>query len=284
MDKKNIHFVTNIDNAGNLYLSFDRMRMEKIMLNLLSNATKFTPENGTVKLSIECLSVKENKLNGRIIIEDTGCGMSKDFISKAFEPFTQERTPTTANIGGSGLGLSIVKRLVEMMGGHIEVKSEQGKGSTFTVYLTYNIVSVKGMQTNVKTIAQTDNTLLNKNILLCEDNAVNREIAIALLESKGLHVTVATNGQEGVDVFTKSTPGTFNCILMDIRMPIMNGYDATTTIRSLKRDDASNIPIIAMTADAYEEDVKHALSVGMNAHLAKPIDAQKLFSLLSKYC
>jgi signal transduction histidine kinase/CheY-like chemotaxis protein len=280
MDAKHINFKTQVSNAGSMLLKFDKMRMEKILLNLLSNAAKFTPDYGTITFIIKCLKLTEKTVTVRVTVGDTGCGMSKSFIPKAFEPFTQERTATTANIGGSGLGLSIVKRLVEMMGGQIEVESEQGKGTIFTLYLTLEIISDKQNNISPSTKIQDTASLFGKHILLCEDNAVNREIAIALLESKGLVVDIAVNGKEGVEKFNSSAPGTYDLILMDIRMPIMNGYDATEEIRRLNRSDATIIPIIAMTADAYDDDVKHALTVGMNAHIAKPIDAQKLFDVI----
>lgn len=170
-----------------------------------------------------------------------------------------------------------------MMNGTIEVQSVLGKGTTFNVHLTFEIVSPQIKVTPELVQSDNDYVLSGKHILLCEDNAVNREIAIALLETKKLIVDVATNGKEGVELFRKSKPGTYDAILMDIRMPIMNGYDATQEIRALNRSDSQIIPIIAMTADAYDEDVKHALSIGMNAHIAKPIDIQKLFELLIKF-
>src|SRR5574344_1185428 len=277
---KNINFITKLDGISNLWLKFDKMRMEKILLNLLSNAAKYTPENGSVTLKCNCSKAEENKATISITVSDTGCGMSKEFLPKAFEPFTQERTAATANTGGSGLGLSIVKKLIEMMNGTIEVQSVLGKGTTFNVHLTFEIVSPQIKVTPELVQSDNDYVLSGKHILLCEDNAVNREIAIALLETKKLIVDVATNGKEGVELFRKSKPGTYDAILMDIRMPIMNGYDATQEIRALNRSDSQIIPIIAMTADAYDEDVKHALSIGMNAHIAKPIDIQKLFELL----
>ena len=247
---KNINFITKLDGISNLWLKFDKMRMEKILLNLLSNAAKYTPENGSVTLKCNCSKAEENKATISITVSDTGCGMSKEFLPKAFEPFTQERTAATANTGGSGLGLSIVKKLIEMMNGTIEVQSVLGKGTTFNVHLTFEIVSPQIKVTPELVQSDNDYVLSGKHILLCEDNAVNREIAIALLETKKLIVDVATNGKEGVELFRKSKPGTYDAILMDIRMPIMNGYDATQEIRALNRSDSQIIPIIAMTADA----------------------------------
>lgn len=283
MDAKHINFMTEVSKAGDEYIKCDKVRMEKVLMNLLSNAAKFTPENGTITLSIGC--TKDTKmLHCRIAVKDTGCGMSKNFIPKAFEPFTQERSAETANIGGSGLGLSIVKRLVDLMGGHIEVDSTLGKGTSFYVFIDFEIVSSEQAHPEVPKETFSDVSLNGKHVLLCEDNAVNREIATALLEGEGVIVTSAMNGKEGLDAFANSAPGTFDAVLMDIRMPIMNGYDASEEIRALRRSDASLIPIIAMTADAYDDDVKHCFDCGMNAHIAKPIDAQKLFITLKKFC
>lgn len=210
--------------------------------------------------------------------------MSNEFISKAFEPFTQERTEATKNIGGSGLGLSIVKRLVQLMNGNIEVISNQFKGSTFYVYLDLEIASAESSQELESSAKLYEVPLEGKKILLCEDNDVNREIATAMLEAQGIVVTQTTNGKEAVEVYRKKPAGTFDIILMDIRMPIMNGYEATKAIRQSKKSDSDVIPIIAMTADAYEEDKLHAISVGMNSHISKPIDPNKLFETLRNFC
>ena len=183
-------------------------------------------------------------------------------------------------MGGTGLGLSIVKRLVEMMGGRIEVKSKLGSGSEFTVYLSFERADAAAEPQ----AAEPQADLSGKKVLLCEDNPINTEIARAVLEARGLEVVCAADGRRGLETFAASAPGTFDAVLMDIRMPVMKGYEAAARIRALNRPNALTVPIIAMTADAYEDDVKRCLDSGMNVHIAKPIDTELLFKELSRFC
>jgi len=280
MDAKHINFVFDNTRAVMTVINIDILRVQEIFVNLLSNAIKFTPANGTVTLAVECTKLEKNCVHDRITVRDTGCGMSREFIPKLFEPFTQERTERNADVGGSGLGLSIVKRLVEMMGGTIAVHSELEKGTEFTVCLDFERLSDVQEQKTAAVAAKKN--IRGLHVLLCEDNEMNTEIAKNLLEMYGVTVTCANNGQQGVDIFESSAPGTFDVILMDIRMPVLNGYEAVRKLRGYIRRDAASIPIIAMSADAYDDDVKKSLEAGMNGHISKPVNPDKLFSELSR--
>ena len=281
MDAKHINFVLDNSRASMATINADSMRIQEIMINLLSNAAKFTPERGRIDLVIECLRLEKDRLYDKITVRDNGCGISAGFLPKIFEPFSQERTAATAGIGGSGLGLSIVKRLLNMMGARIEVKSELGKGSEFCVYFDFERLDEISAAGEEKAAA-TRPGIAGMKLLLCEDNEMNTEIAKTLLEMHGASVVCAPDGKQGLGIFAASAPGDFDAILMDIRMPVMDGYAATAAIRALKRPDAASIPIIAMSADAFEDDVKKSLEAGMTAHVAKPIDPDKLFAELAR--
>lgn len=281
--KKRIKFTFSNGEAKFDWIRVDKLNVQKILMNLLGNAINYTNENGTVSFVFERLISPYHNKNAHILVSDTGIGMSKAFMEKMYNPFTKEQQAKITD-NGSGLGLSIVKHLVDLMGGEIEVKSELGRGTEFNVYLP--IEECKPIEKNNTDqegqLHLTKNNAPQKKVLLCEDNPMNREIAIALLGEENYSVVCAENGEQGVNLFSISAPGTFDAILMDIRMPIMNGYDAAKTIRALNHPDARKIPIIAMSADAYSEDVKKCLEVGMNSHVAKPIDAQRLFQILRK--
>jgi CheY-like chemotaxis protein len=206
--------------------------------------------------------------------------MSKEFIERMYEPFTQERTAKTTSIPGSGLGLTIVKKLVDLMGGQISCSSQLGKGTTFTILLT--IERIKDYHPPLEIDEKPIETLKNKRILLAEDNAINAEIATTILTSSGLLVESAANGKEAVDKFAASAPNYYSAILMDIRMPIMDGRQASLEIRGMPRPDSQLIPIIAMTADAYADDVRKCLEAGMDAHIAKPIQPELMLKELAR--
>ncbi|HUM83549.1 MAG TPA: ATP-binding protein [Lachnospiraceae bacterium] len=280
MDTKKIHFI--FDNSRSVWATIvaDAMRVEEIFINLLSNAAKFTPEGGEVLFSVECVRATENEICDKLIVKDNGVGISPEFISKIYEPFTQERTEKTAGIDGSGLGLAIVKRLVNLMHGRIEVTSTLGKGTEFTVYLTFpRADSKKEPEHRAK---DRHAGLKGKKILLCEDNEMNREIATAILQKFGMTVISAKNGMEGVEKFKASEKGEIAAVLMDIRMPVMDGYEASRTIRGAENPDAGKIPIIALSADVYTDDIKKAQQCGMTGHLSKPIDPELLLKTLQK--
>lgn len=278
MDVKHIHFAFDNINSICTTIRADAVRVEEIFINLLSNAVKFTPANGEVLLLMECEKETKRELRLKLTVKDNGVGISPTFIPKIYEPFSQERTEKTVGIGGSGLGLSIVKRLIDLMHGRIEVQSELGKGTIFTVYLLFN--KVKKRIAEAQTVSVDLTLLKGKTVLLCEDNEMNREIATAILEQSGMIVIPAANGEEGVNHFIESGSGMISAVLMDIRMPVMDGYAASRAIRVSNHPEARTIPIIALSADAYTDDVKKAQACGMNRHLSKPIDRKLLLQTL----
>lgn len=279
-EQKNIKLISNIESFSTETIYADRLNLQKVILNLLSNAIKYTPSGGTVSFSAENISSSSTGMTRRIIVKDNGIGMKPEFLEKIYEPFSQEMRPEAVNIQGTGLGLSIVKKIVDLMGGTIEVHSTVNQGTTFIVDLP---ISCKKAIIEDKLKADTlAMNLSGKHILLAEDNYLNAEIAALLLKEKGIVVTSAENGEQCADIFEKSPVNEFDAILMDIRMPQMNGYEAAQKIRSMDRSDAKSIPIIAMTAEAFEEDIRKAENAGMNGYVTKPIDTNKLFAELEK--
>ena len=258
----------------------DRLKVQKIILNLVSNAIKYTPAGGTVTITASVLEPPVSGCNRRFTVEDTGIGMSEEFLKKLYEPFAQEKRPEAANVVGTGLGLAIVKRTAEVMHGTIGVQSKQGIGTKFTVDLPFPPAETqKADQAEQKT---TQTTLAGRKVLLCEDNYLNAEIAHILLEEAGMAVDTAVNGAEGLKLFEESMNGYYDIILMDVRMPVMDGRAATAAIRKLRRPDAARVPIVAMTADAFEEDARLTMEAGMNAYVTKPIDPAKLMETLKE--
>jgi CheY-like chemotaxis protein len=264
---------------------FDKLRINQVVFNILSNAVKYTPQGGIISYSARGAMTGENSMHMHIEVSDSGIGMSREFQQRIFEPFTQEHAEDINQFSGTGLGMAITKGIIDAMGGTIEMESEEGKGTRFIIDMSVPAVTrdsiVTGGQKSVEDKAYEDSRLLGRKILLCEDQAINQEIARTLLENKGMIVDVASNGQEALDIFEKSEIGYYDDILMDIRMPIMNGYEATTAIRSLERADGATVAIIAMTADAFENDIKKCLDAGMNAHVAKPIEPDRLYSVIA---
>ena len=257
----------------------DHLSVEKIFLNLLNNAVKFTPAGGHIWVTIQEEPVMNSVYTMVTTIKDDGIGMSTEFLPHIFEPFSQEQQIGYAGVG-TGLGLSIVKQYVDLMGGTITVESQLQRGTTFKIHLPFKLMPSATATVSLNTENIDYSVLRGKKILLCEDNILNQQIALALLKNKGIVVEVAENGQIGVNKFTTSTENEFNAILMDIRMPAMDGFETTKAIRALKRADAKTIPIIAMTADIFPEDIKECLDAGMNNHLGKPIDAKLLYQTL----
>ena len=278
----------NINDDEKRYVKLDEIRVKQIFNNIISNAIKFTPVGGAVAVSMECLEVKANITKQRYTIRDTGIGMSKEFMEKQlFSPYSQENNTMTSNSTGTGLGLAITKNLVDMMGGTIDVASEPGEGTCFTIVLSFPVIPAeqakKELSSHKNHTATVQENLKGRNLLLCEDNELNAEIATRLLEMAECQVTWAENGQIAVEMFEASALDEYDAILMDIRMPVMNGIEATKVIRSLSRQDAQTVPIIAMTANAYESDKEMSMEAGMNAHLAKPVEPQVLYETLAKY-
>ena len=275
---KKITLDVGAENYQDELLWIDRLKTQKIFLNLLSNAIKYTPDGGKIRMEVMELKPPVNGCNRRIVVQDNGIGMSEKFQKKMFEPFVQEHRNMSDSSSGTGLGLTLVKRIVDLMGGTISVKSVINEGTTFYVDLPAREVDGKMLRTPKK--VEDTISLKGRRVLICEDNHLNMEIVTVLLKEKGLEVVTAQNGQEGVALFQNSEEGYFDAVLMDIRMPVMDGYEATRTIRSMERADAVRIPIIAMTADAFAEDIRKCFAVGMDAHISKPIDPRRIFETL----
>ena len=257
----------------------DGTKIREIYVNLVSNAIKYTPRGGNVTITVEELPCeKEGYIKIKGEVEDTGIGMSKEYLPTLFEPFSREHNTTIGKVGGTGLGMSVVKRMIDLMGGSIEVKSELGKGTVFTFTLMHKIADEKYYSKKIETadVSDTGENLHGKHVLLAEDNDLNAEIAIAVLEETGLIIERVEDGIQCVNRIEQMPSGTYDLILMDIQMPNMDGYKATQCIRRLDDKKKSEIPIIAMTANAFEEDKKMAFDAGMNGHIAKPIDIEKL--------
>ena len=255
--------------------------VKRVMMNILSNAVKYNRENGHIYIScMEIPSEQPGMTTMEFVCRDTGIGMTEEFQKCVFEPFAQEHTGSRTKFAGTGLGMAIAKNLVEKMGGTITFESEEGAGTTFGIRVPFRIDTDSDRK--VKTGEKTEASIRGLHILLAEDNELNMEIAEFMLQNEGTEVTKAWNGQEVVDLFRKSEPGEFDVILMDIMMPVMNGYEATKMIRSMDREDAKVIPIIAMTANAFTEDRLKAKEAGMNEHIAKPVDVELLVKVIHK--
>ena len=256
--------------------------VKRVMMNILSNAVKYNRENGQIHISCrEIPSEQPETTTMEFVCRDTGIGMTEEFQKYVFEPFAQEHTGSRTKFTGTGLGMPITKKLVEKMGGTITFESEKGVGTTFVIQVPFKIdmdADKREEQTDVS-----ENSIKGLHILLAEDNELNMEIAEFVLQNEGADVTKAWNGQEAVELFRNSKPGEFNVILMDIMMPVMNGYEATKMIRSLDREDAKKIPIIAMTANAFTEDRIRAKKAGMDEHIAKPVDVELLIKVIHKF-
>ena len=282
-EKKNLalHYTISVEHE---HILTDVTKVKEILVNILSNAIKYTPSGGSVMINIDELACDEpGYMIARTRVSDTGIGMSQEYLTKIFDAFTRERNTTKSKIAGSGLGMSIVKKYVDLLGGTIDVESELGKGSTFTVTLKHRIADESYyVNKHIEEPGTGSEILEGRNILLAEDNDLNAEIAEAILERAGLKIERVENGIQCVDRIMEMPAGTYDMILMDIQMPKMNGYKATQTIRHLPDKDKACIPIIAMTANAFEEDKREAIAAGMNAHIAKPIQVDNMLPILSE--
>ena len=266
------------------YVYMDAPHLSEICLNIISNAIKYTNDGGTISCNVsQTASEKEDWCNLIITVTDNGIGMSEEFQKHVFEAFERERNSTFNHIEGSGIGMGITKKLVELMGGTIEVKSKQGEGSAFTVTMPCRKASEEDFLVKKNNNLRDKNCLDGVRILLVEDNEINREIAVELLTEEGCIVETAGDGVACIDMIEKAEADYYKIVLMDIQMPIMNGYDAALIIRKLKDTKKSRLPIIAMTANAFAEDVNKALSAGMNDHVAKPINMNILVPIMMKY-
>lgn len=294
---KNILYESTIHDSVFYAFLGDTLKLQQVLVNILGNAVKFTPGGGRVSLHLEQIFFlnTEQKRKLRFTISDTGIGIEKKYIGRIFDSFTQQDSSISSTFGGTGLGLAITKNLLNMMGGSISVKSRKGEGSVFTVEVVLPIYQDIDTKKEGKEEAQDESHqpgyplkyskstdfYKGKRLLLVDDNEMNIDVAKQLLMRRGFTVDTAENGKDAVDLFEKSTPSYYSAILMDVRMPVMDGLTAARLIRSSKHDDSKRIPIIAMTANAFSEDIKMTQESGMNAHLSKPIDVELLYTTLS---
>lgn len=289
-EEKQLSLTVHCENISHDTVLGDPVRISQIIMNILSNAVKCTPDGGRITVEASELPCgREGQGRYRFVISDTGVGMSEEFQKHIFEPFTQENDFGRSSYKGTGLGMAITKNLVEMMGGHIEVESSPGKGSVFRVELVLPLTSrtavLREKEECTGSVFKSEeimNCLRGKQCLLVEDNELNAEIAEAFLSMAGMKSMKAVNGREAVERYLKMEPGFFDVILMDILMPVMNGYDACREIRASGRPDSLTVPIVAMTANAFSEDVERAGKSGMNAHITKPVDADRMMHVLKE--
>lgn len=271
----------NVPSLPHPFVMADEVRLREVLVNLFSNAIKYTKDGGKISLMCDMKELDETHVEVTYEISDTGIGMSEDFVQHIFERFTQEDAGAArTEYKGAGLGMAITKNYVELMGGTIKVRSQKGVGSTFTVTLPMEIADAPLLRPDHDASAPADLTGIH--VLLAEDNDLNAEIATVQLESLGVDATRAVNGKEALQLFETRPKGTFDLILMDIMMPEMDGYEATRAIRALAREDARTIPILAMTANAFDEDVEKSKEAGMNGHLSKPIEIHVVAAMIAK--
>ena len=282
--KKNLQYSADLD-VYHTFIFCDRVKLQEIMLNIISNAIKYTSDGHAVHVKIYEKD-SENPRKARFIFtcEDTGIGMSEEYLPHIFEEFSREHTTTENKVAGTGLGLPIVKSMIELMGGSIQVESTQGVGTKFTVDISFDMASESDVyRDQISEQPDVLEKLEGKRILLAEDNDLNAEIAIELLAEQKIITDRAEDGAECLDKLEKAVPGYYDMILMDIQMPVMDGYDAAARIRRMKDEKKASIPIIAMTANAFAEDRQKAISMGMNDHVAKPIDMNVLLPVIAKH-
>ena len=270
----------------------DELKLHQVLLNILGNAVKFTSEGGTVTFLVEEIARFDGKSTLRFTIRDTGVGMNPDYLPKLFDPFSQEDSASAGRYGSTGLGMPITRSIVELMNGNIEVESEKGRGSTFTVTLTFavKLPCTGALSEEHPEAAEKKDTaperksadLAGRRVLMAEDMPVNAEIMTMVLSMRGMEAELAENGRDAVEMFASHEAGYYDAILMDMRMPVMDGLEAARAIRALERADAKTIPIIALTANAFDEDVQRSMQAGLNAHLSKPVEPEALYETLEK--
>lgn len=278
IEEKGLRFELNLIDFTNRWFIGDEMRINQVIINFLSNAQKFTHE-GEITVTFRQLLVKDNFADIMIKIHDTGIGMDQEFLSRIFRPFEQESVGVTKKYGGTGLGMAITDQLVRLMNGEIVIDTKEGKGTDFTVFLT--LEAAKEYEGKIEEVSEEEETqddfgYEGMHILLAEDNEINAEIAVEILQEQGAKVDHAQNGKEAVEKFAESEEGYYDLILMDIQMPILDGREATVEIRQMNRADADSILIFALSADAFLEDERFSLKVGMNGHFAKPVDFEQV--------
>ena len=278
-ERKSLSYTVELPEEKDFRCCGDQMKLKKVLLALLDNAVKFTDAPGSVTLRVTAGEVENGAARFTFEVRDTGIGMEPEFLKKAFDYFSQADESATSRYGGSGLGLSVAKQFTELMGGEIRARSEKNRGSVFTVTLPLQVVSQQPEEAPAPKALE---SLEGRRVLIVEDMPENAEIAADLLELEGVESEHAVNGQVGVDMFAESAIGYYDAILMDLRMPVMDGLTATRAIRELSRADAKAVPIIALTANAFDSDIRATLEVGMNAHLAKPADADLMYQTLKE--
>ena len=279
LDDRNLEISVNVEDVIHSELFGDDLHFKQILINILGNAVKFTSDNGKIWIRVRETGHDSIKAFYQIEIEDNGIGMKPDFIKDIFKPFSQEASTSRTQYQGTGLGMAITKNIIELMDGSIDVQSTYQKGTIFTVYLPFLINS----RYQERILEKQERNISGIRILLVDDNELNLEVAKELLEGEGACVTTAWNGQEALELFEKEPEGTFDLIIMDIMMPVMNGLEAARRIRKLDKKDAGYIPIIAMTANAFREDVQKSLDAGMNEHISKPVDIETMMMVISKF-
>lgn len=284
MEQKKISFHVDTYNVKNKDVMCDKNRLNRVLLNLISNAWKFTPEGGNISLKLWELEREDDNVGFELRVADSGIGMSKEFASKVFEAFEREKNSTVDKIQGTGLGMAITKSIIDLMGGTIDVVTAPGRGTEFIIKLKFEKAEATDSLVDISSEIISDDEgsidFSNMRLLLAEDMEINRELAVMQLNGLGFDVETATNGREAVDKIIVSAPGYYVAVLMDIQMPVLDGYEATKEIRALDNRELAEIPIIAMTANAFSEDVKKAHDCGMNAHIAKPIDVNIMSNVL----
>lgn len=285
-EKKDIQFTSEYETLQGIMVKSDPLRIRQVLLNIMGNAIKFTPEKGKVHCSVvKVLSIYDGYSTFEFTCEDNGIGMDQEFVDKIFQPYERSKNVTSKEIEGSGLGMFISKNIVEMMNGEIYVESKKDEGTKFTVIFHLKEISEQPEKEKTEQNEEAQiafDAMKGKRILLVEDNDMNREIAQEFLTEEGILVENAVNGKEAVEKMEQSSLYYYDLILMDIQMPVMNGYEASAAIRRMDRED-SGLPIIAMTANAFSDDIRQAKEAGMNEHIAKPIDVSVMFSVLSDW-
>ena len=276
MKQKQLDYSVYTEQVQHRYIWCDKKNLNRVLLNIISNAYKFTPEGGTISASVYETGGGESGYGSyELRVKDSGIGMSKEFVEKMWGAFERERTSTDSGIEGTGLGLAITKSLVELMGGTIEALTSPGSGTEIIIRVKFRLASEDDLKKEIEdrnSTAVEETDFSGKRLLLVEDNEINMEIARMILEQMGFLVETAANGKIAVDMVSAAGPGYYDAVLMDIQMPVMNGYEATKAIRALQDPQLAGIPILAMTANAFEEDVRATIDAGMQSHIAKPID------------
>ena len=282
INNKQLDFSISVD-VKNQNIVCDRTRLKQVLLNILSNSIKYTKEGGSISLTLKQIETVKDFGYYEFYIKDNGIGMSEEFLKTIYEPFTKEQTSTISGVHGTGLGMTIVQNIVDIMQGTIDTKSKKGVGTETILNFKFRLVNGIENTTSADTLEIKNFNFVGKKILLVEDNEMNREIAQEILEGEGFIIDTAEDGDIAVEKMKAAKPGQYDIILMDVQMPRMNGYEATKAIRALPNADVANIPVLAVTANVFEKDKNEAFDAGMNDHLSKPIEINKLKTMLAKY-